>query len=424
VAIFIKQLLVSLYLLFSLSLMAHTIYAPNDIPLLDNRFRIDPETEKVTFIFNHDKRYQMVVLVQPDGSKLYEKRHPTNVAWTSSATQNIVTIEKPMAGPWQAIAELDGDNRIKIMSDVQLKTNRLPLKIYTREYITTHASLYEGDKLLKDAAYLHDAKLSISVIGDSNQVMSLYQDNGQHYDQLAFDGELTTHFYADLQPGRYLINISTKNDVFMRSVNKDAIIFPMPLYYHISASEEAADHAKITFTVDSIELDPNSVSIEGIVTGNNSGLATQIIMHNVDSPPDTKRFSSLQQLSYDLYTFTGKAYATTRDGRDIELQLPKRVFELVEPFNMPETALSDALITQAEDITEAESSNLEETPASIFENLWVIIGISVTLLLIIAAVVFFLLKRKKKNQQPDEISMDELNLDELQPSPIELEDAK
>ena len=36
--------------------LAHKIYAPNDIPLLDNRFRIDPYTEQVTVILNHTDR--------------------------------------------------------------------------------------------------------------------------------------------------------------------------------------------------------------------------------------------------------------------------------------------------------------------------------------------------------------------------------
>lgn len=404
--------------------MGHTVYAPNDIPLLDNRFRIDPETDQITFIFHHSKGYQRVVLVQPNGHKIYQQRHGNNVNWTSSATQNIVTVQKPMAGPWQAIAELDGDNRIKLISKVHLEVNRLPLKLYAQEYITTNVALYEGKKLLKNPAYLADAKLSISLIGSVNKKVALYQDDGKNYDQLAFDGQLTSRFYVDLQPGRYLLSIRTRNEVFIRNVNKDAVVFPIPIRYQVAPLEGESDKVKITFIIDDTEIVPTSVSIDGLIKDQQGTVATQVIMHNMDNTPKIKQFSSTYPLPYKLYTFSGKAYATTRDGREIELQLPDKLFELVAPFIMPEINTDNTLIAQPEKTIETEIVNDEQISTSLFSNLWMIIAIIAILLVIIGATVLFIFKRKNKKHQIVDASLDELNLDELQPIPIELEDAK
>ena len=49
------------FLIFSSNLFAHTIYAPNDIPLLDNRFRLDPKTKEVTIVLHHSKGGQDAV---------------------------------------------------------------------------------------------------------------------------------------------------------------------------------------------------------------------------------------------------------------------------------------------------------------------------------------------------------------------------
>jgi uncharacterized protein (TIGR03503 family) len=424
VAIFIKKIFVSIFMLFSIASVAHTIFAPNDIPLLDNRFRIDPKTEQVTFIFNHSKGYQSVVLVQPDGSKLYQQRHPGTVAWVSSEKQDIVTVQKPMIGPWQAIAELDGDNRIKIISDVELTVNRLPLKLYAQEYITTHASLYSDKKLMENPAYLDDAKLSISLIGDADKKMALYQDDGKHYDELPFDGKLTARLYIDLLPGRYLLNIRTKNDIFIRNVNKDAVVFPLPIDYKINALKTGSDQAKIIFTADGSEIDLNSVSINGVLKDADDNIVKQVLMHSINNVSESGEFDSIYKLSFNLYTFSGKAYATTLDGRELELQLPTKAVELVPIFKMPEKKLSPALSTQADPPIAEDFIEEELASPSILNNLWVIIAMVLTLLLLVAGAVFFIIKRKKKQVSNNGDNIEELNIDELQPMPIDLTKSK
>ncbi len=395
--------------------MGHLIYAPNDIPLLDNRFRIDPETKQITFIFNHSEGYQRVILVQPDGSKLFKKRHPESVSWVSSKTQNIVTIQNPMAGPWQAIAKLDGDNRIKLMSEVQLSVNRLPLKLYAHEYITTHAALYHDGKIMDNPAYLDDAKLSISLLGAANRKLALYLDDGKHYDELPFDGKLTARLYVDLGPGRYLMHIRTKNDIFIRNVNKDAVVFPSPISYQIRPLEQGSDEAQILFTVDTNEIDPDSVSIDGIFKDANNHIAKQAQLHSIDNISEQGEFGTTYKLPHEVYTFSGKAYATTLEGREIELQLSKRVFKLLPVFKAPEIVPDKMLDNPVPK---------EIVPTSVFSNLWIIIAISISVLLVIVAIVIFLVIRKKKKQMSDDEIVDQLNLDELQPMPIDIKDAK
>lgn len=418
-AILIRQFSIAICLFFSFSVIGHTIYAPNDIPLLDNRFRIDPETDEITFIFNHSKGYQRVVLVQPDGSKLYQQRHPKNIAWVSSKVQDMVTVQNPMPGPWQAIAELDGDNRIKLISKVNLITNNFPLKMYTKEYITAHATLYEGDKLITNPAYINDAKLSVSLIGEANKKMTLYLDDGKNYDQLAFDGELTAHLYVDLQPGRYLMSVRTQNDVFVRNVNKDAVVFPAPIKYTISALEPGSDQAKITFFIDADEIALNSVSIDGVLKDSDNKIITKVLMHSIDNPANVDQFSSTYKLEHKIYTFSGKMFATTLKGREIELQLPERIFELIPPFVMPEIDESDALATQG------QNTVIEEPEAqSLLSNIWVVIAIAAILLLLIVATGFFLWKFKKNKNKTAKSPIDELNVEGLEPIHIEAKDVK
>jgi len=395
---------------------AHTIYAPNDIPLLDNRFRIDPHTEQVTFILNHTKGPQFIVLVRPDGSKIYQTKHPESVAWVSGATADIITIDKPMSGPWQAIAELDGNNRIKLISHVELKTNKLPLKLYSQEYITTHASLYYDNQLMTEQSYLENAKLSVVLIAGSHKQLTLYQDNGQGYDALPFDGNLTAHVHIDLPPARYLLSIRTQNDVFIRNVNKDAVVFPSPVTYKISAPKEGSKEALFEFKVDSEEIDPESVSINGIIKNDNNKIVDQLIVHNKENIAAENRFSTTKILSYGLFTVSVKAFATTRSGREIELQLPEQHVELLPEFVVPEI-----------DVNAAAAIEIVESPfAPLWENIWLIAAIALSCLVIIG-VIIFMIRRRRKNKKllnGGDQALSELKLDELPPTSINLKDKK
>jgi len=388
--------------------LAHTIYAPSDIALLDNRFRIDPYTEKITFILNHSQGRQLVVLVRPDGSKLYEKNHPKSVTWVATNNVDMITIENPMAGPWQAVANLDSENRIKIISKVELKTNKLPLKLYVREYITTHASLYLDDQIMTDKNYLSGAKLSVALIGEHKTQLSLYKDDGKSYDALPFDGNLTARMFVNTTPGRYLLSVRTKNEVFMRSTNKDAVVFPSPISYTFKQREYGSDEAEFTFKIDSEELDPSSVTIDGLIKDASNNVVTQLILHGTENLTTPNTLTKIQKVAHGDFTLSGKAFATTVSGREIELQLSELKFWLRKKVIMPTIELSEALPTDPLEV-------IEETP--IWQNIWAISAISIGGLFILAGVVYFLIGIKRKKAlaaENPEFSLDELTMTDLQ----------
>ena len=49
--------------------------------LLDNRFRVDPSIEQITFLVYREQSSQPVVLVRPDGKYYYSWGEYDNVRW-------------------------------------------------------------------------------------------------------------------------------------------------------------------------------------------------------------------------------------------------------------------------------------------------------------------------------------------------------
>ncbi|MBB1273447.1 hypothetical protein [Psychromonas sp. SR45-3] len=403
----------SLLMLAVVSSFAHTIYAPNDIPLLDNRFRIDPNTEQVTIILNHPQQRQKTVLVQPDGSKLFARRHPKeSVAWFHNNNKDIITIQNPMPGPWQAIAMLNGNNRIQLLNPISLKINKLPLKVYNSEYLTSHVSLIKDGQIMTNKDYLKYAKLTVSIVSDQKKVVSLYRDDGQYYDSFPFDGELTTDFFMDLDPGRYLLNIKTKNNIFIRNVNKDIVVFPQPLTYNIQQAAENASSVKLTLFADESEIVPSSIIVDAMISRVDNGQTQQSIVNFSDQKETSNTFVVDFPLTYGSHTYSGKVFATTVDGREINFKLPEKNFELIAPAPEIPEASSLLPITSAATatISGAEATGEAEQP---FQYLWIIIASFALLIVIGVLAVMFLLKRKQKKLAADNgLSLDELIIDE------------
>ncbi|WP_417696457.1 hypothetical protein [Psychromonas sp.] len=416
--------------LSSFNAMTHTIYAPKDISLLDNRFRIDPKTDQVTIILNHPAHPQKVVLVKPDGSKWFSQRHPeSQVAWVNNRNQDIITIQNPTPGPWQAIATLHGDNRIQLLSPVTLNVKKLPLKVYQKEYLTTYASLMNEGKVMTDKDFLRSARLTVSLVNDQQDLISLYQDNGEYYDSLPFDGELTTHIFMDLAPGRYLLNVKTKNNIFTRGYNADVVVFPQPVTYHVEQLDQKSDDANFIFKVDSSEIDPKSVIVEGIINNTTLNTREQLLVHFSDETIAHDTLSLKIPLPHTSYTFSGRVFANTIDGREVNFSLPEYNFELAKPEPVIEEVTTPVVTSSstAETISDdtLEQNIQEEKTSSSFQYLWIIVLALILLIAISIAVVLFVLKRKQKKLLSEgDLSLNTLSLDQLKPLEIDESEVK
>ena len=401
--------------------MANIIYQPNDIPLLDNRFRIDPNTKEVTIILNHPKKSQKIVIVKPDGSKWYAERHPKNVSWLNTRDQDIITIQNPIPGPWQAIAKLNGENRIQLLNPISLKVDRFPVRIYRDEYLTTTVSLIEDEKIITDKNFLKNAKLTVSLIGKAKKLISLYKDDGQDYDTLPFDGQLTTHMYINLIPGRYSFSVGTRNNIFVRAHNQDVVVFPSPITFNTEQLEHGAAFVKFTFIVDNTELDPSSITIDGLLKSYNQNNTKQLILHLADHKPRNNIFTIQVPLEHDLYTYSAKVFATTKTGREVSLQLPERTFELIAPY-VPDQTDEEAAQAKANALRIEHEKRQQQY---FYLTMW-IIGLIILIAVIVGVAILLIKRKQNKIVTDDGLSLDELNIDDLQPTSIDIneEDSK
>lgn len=205
---------------------------------LDNRFRVDPEIEQITFIVAREQPSQSVVLVAPNGHKYYADRHSEAMSWYSDQGMDIISIDHPMAGPWQALGKVSSNNGIKIVSNIELDVDPLPTQLYQTEVLKFRARLTQNKQPLLLRDFLDRVQLKVAFypvntdVDDvtakesASIVVGTFADNGQGYDEIGGDGIFTVALGVDVVPGKYRVKIASVNGVFERSVEQTVLVYP------------------------------------------------------------------------------------------------------------------------------------------------------------------------------------------------------
>ncbi|WP_378009503.1 TIGR03503 family protein [Aeromonas hydrophila] len=385
-----------LLLLASLTASANEVFAPSDIPLLDNRFRIDYGVKEITFIVTRKPGTPSVILVRPDGSKLYVgKVTPPDVGWLALKDQDLITIRDPMPGPWQAIGEVDPDNRVRLLSNIRLETDQLPTQLYQGERVKLKSWLLIDDAPPKAGYYLTDLGMTVRLqrFNDAKQegepivdeVLGHYRDDGKGLDEVPGDGIMTAEAVLDVAAGKYRAMYSTGNQVFSRARYQDVLIYPLPVNYTLAPPSQEFG-AKLSFLIDADELDPASVVIEGKATNT---VGASMAFNAVATEPRVEvDLSAIKEVGQ--YEVSATLFGTTRLGREIQVTLPVKSFNIFPVLAAEPSAASAASETSA---AVPNQVKFEEKQSSGW-LLWLLGGVGI-LLVLLGGVGFILLQKRR-----------------------------
>ncbi|CAD7527616.1 TIGR03503 family protein [Aeromonas hydrophila] len=385
-----------LLLLASLTASANEVFAPSDIPLLDNRFRIDYGVKEITFIVTRKPGTPSVILVRPDGSKLYVgKVTPPDVGWLALKDQDLITIRDPMPGPWQAIGEVDPDNRVRLLSNIRLETDQLPTQLYQGERVKLKSWLLIDDAPPKAGYYLTDLGMTVRLqrFNDAKQegepivdeVLGHYRDDGKGLDEVPGDGIMTAEAVLDVAAGKYRAMYSTGNQVFSRARYQDVLIYPLPVSYTLAPPSQEFG-AKLSFLIDADELDPASVVIEGKATNT---VGASMAFNAVATEPRVEvDLSAIKEVGQ--YEVNATLFGTTRLGREIQVTLPVKSFNIFPVLAVEPSAASAASETSA---AVPNQVKFEEKQSSGW-LIWLLGGVGI-LLVLLGGVGFILLQKRR-----------------------------
>lgn len=341
----------------------------NGIKLMQNRFRIDYLVDEITMIFFRQYGSSPVVLVRPDGSKIFQSdADGTELFWFDTATYDMISLKKPTPGPWQAIGQIMPDSRVMIISDIALHAEPLPKIIFSGEILKQTAFLTNQGKPIDYTAFRDVVELSIEFISTNNpnynnfgaqtQNIATFEDNGKGMDERPLDGTFTGQFNLSVADGEWSPVFSVSTPMFTREqVGENLMLYPNPIKISVEKDQIGKGYHKLLIDAERELVDLSTLLLDGKIRFPNGDIQN----FSITSMSADVREHEIVNYESGVYRVKLTAYGNTSEGREFILDVPEYSFLVEEP--KPVELVAEPAITE-----EQAGGNVESTTPAASET--------------------------------------------------------
>lgn len=232
----------------------------DNVPIKDNYFSIDKSIEEMTVLVFREKDSAAATLVQPDQQTLSEADRSDTLRWQHETNYDLITIEKPMAGDWFIDARLDPDNRVMIVTDLQLQTNELPNNVLVGERFDMTATLTEKGEVISREGFLELVETELQQQDPNGEI--LYSGLNRIADEAAYRVELGQLFSS----GRNDIVITAKSPTFERQRRQSINVVAVPVDIEVHQLDGEQRSHRLSVTADNALLNVDSLKITALLS--------------------------------------------------------------------------------------------------------------------------------------------------------------
>lgn len=315
------------------------ISSSNHIPLLDNRFRIDFEVKEITLVFFRKKGTPSIVLVRPDGSKIYSRNaKEQKVIWHDDKTYDLIKITNPVPGPWQAIGEILPESRIMVLTDIDLEVDALPTDLMVGETLKVTARLTNGGKPINARDFRDILQLDVLLISTqkpeydnhSQTVIEFtsFKDDGKNFDERPRDAIFTGEFKLDFPAGEWIPKYIVKTPLYTRELIQDPIVVhrsPLTTEVETAATEDSKHLVNYTIT------DGPALGDKVALQGRIRFPSEEVQSFTLGEQPGNQRSLAVVNAGVGTYRIEQTMFGKTKNGRDFVMSLPEVTFAAVGP---------------------------------------------------------------------------------------------
>ncbi|EGQ8007268.1 TIGR03503 family protein [Vibrio parahaemolyticus] len=378
--------------------------------LLDNRFRVDPTIEQITFLVYREQSSQPVVLVRPDGKKYYAWGSYDNVRWYQEPSLDIISVDNPMPGPWQAVGKVTPKNNIRLISHLKLSTDVFPNRLYNGEALKFTARLTSDDKPLVLRDFLDRVNLRVTftkfvenedeLIKEARPVPMIigeFSDDGRGLDEQAGDGVFTVQLPIEVEPGKYRARITSGNGVFLRAQEQVILVYPNPVSRTFIQSRSPEKPHQLVVSGEQGMIAPGSIAVnveqnapDGFITYSQGqvsqdGMKTTL---NLDNDPELGK-----------YSWRGEIFATDfAIQRALVFPIQEQTYSVVDEVDLEAARIAKEAELAEQRRIEMEKRIIAEREAERKRSM-IIIAVGNVVMLLIAIVAWIVWRKLKAKRQ-------------------------
>ena len=403
-------------------------YVSNQIPYLDNRFRIDENIEEITMLFYRSSGSQPIILVRPDGSKIRVNNTHLDqfkqVEWFDGRSFDLIKITKPMPGPWQAVGQILPDSKIMILSEISLVVDPIPEIVLMGETLKISAKIYNDKEAIQNNKFRNVVELNVDFyssndpdfdnFGADTVRLTSFRDDGQYLDEYSGDNIFTGEFAMDFAPGEWQPVYSIKLPIVTREVRqKKIIVQKSPITLSVDKTEEEGTFHKLHFNIDKTFVDVDSLIFQGKITYPDK----QSKPFFIKDGRGAQRTIDVEHTETGLYKVKASAFGKTIKGREFRLIVAPYAFSAdgqvidldleknIEPAELSEEAIA-AEKSALRRLQEAEALALKlekqrlafEKEESTKKKEMLITIVIVNIIIIIIALISFIIYRRRNSE--------------------------
>ncbi|MDF2155514.1 TIGR03503 family protein [Vibrio sp. CAU 1672] len=411
--------MVRAWLVAALAVLSSLAVAADEstMSLLDNRFRVDPTIEQITFLVYREQSSQPVVLVRPDGKKYYAWGTYPNVRWYQEPSLDIISVDQPMAGPWQAVGKVTPSNNIRLISHLKLSTDQFPNRLYQNESLKFTARLTADGQLLNLRDFLDRVNLRVTLTKfvENEQelikearpvplVLGEFADDGRGLDEQAGDGVFTVQLPMEVEPGKYRARITSGNGVFLRAQEQVVLVYPNPIARTFIQSRQPDEPHQLVVSGEQGMIKPGSIAVhvkqqapDGFITYSQGqvseeGLKTTLMMAG--------------DASLGKYAWQGEVFATDlASGRPLVFPIREQTFSVVDEVDIEAARIAKEAELAEQRRIELEKRIIAEREAARKRSLMIIAAGNVLALLLSVLVWVVWRKIKAKREALPEMQL-------------------
>lgn len=399
----------------------------NSIKLLQNRFRIDYEVEEITMVFFREFGSAPVVLVRPDGSKIFQiHADGEDIFWYDATTYDLINIKNPTPGPWQAVGQILPQSRVMVLSDVQLHAEPLPDVIFSGEILKQTAYLTNGGERINHPEFRDVISLDIHLVSTNNpnfnnfgadkETIASFQDDGRGMDEVPLDGTFTGQFNLAVPDGEWTPVFVVITPMFTREQRDPPLmLYPNPIQISIVPDGGGDGYHKLVIDAEREFVDMSTLLIDGKVRFPNGDVQN----FSLTELTPNAREHLIVNYEFGVYRIKLTAFGSTKDGRDFILDVPEYTFLNDTPVEEPsESGVTDAAGDVIADDTASEKGepsvsdelDMMNGPEPVPEDepsmttttmIYLIIGINGIILIVGGGMIWFFTRSKKPAVQTE-----------------------
>ncbi|WP_420807239.1 TIGR03503 family protein [Alteromonas facilis] len=311
----------------------------NSIKLLQNRFRIDYEVDEITLVFFRQFGSAPVVLVRPDGSKIFSTQADgESVFWYDANTYDMISIKNPTPGPWQAVGQILPNSRVMVLSDIRLHAEPLPPMIFSGEILKQTAYLTNGEEPINYSEFRDVVELSIEFsstnnpnynnFGADSEIVATFVDNGLGMDEAPLDGTFTGQFNLAIAAGEWQPVFRVITPMFTREqIDPPLVLHPNPVIINVEFTDEKEGYHKLLIDVQRDLVDISSLLVDGKIRFPNGDIQN----FSLTELSDDVRQHPIVNFEDGVFRVKLTAYGKTINGRDFILDVPEYTFVYQSP---------------------------------------------------------------------------------------------